>query len=58
MRSSIATHIIHGGNRAREFEMRLDGASYEEISRAGGGITSTVAATREADKETLLSEAQ
>lgn len=51
------THTVHGGNRAREFEMRLEGASYEEISRAGGGIISTVAATREADEETLLSEA-
>jgi imidazolonepropionase len=40
------THIVHGGNRAREFEMRLNGASYEEIARAGGGIVSTVAATR------------
>ena len=51
------THIVHGGNRAREFEMRLEGASYEDISRAGGGINSTVTATREADEETLLSEA-
>ena len=51
------THIVHGGNRAREFEMRLEGASYENISRAGGGIISTVMATREADEETLLAEA-
>ena len=51
------THIVHGGNRAREFEMRLEGASYEDISRAGGGIISTVTATREADEETLLTEA-
>ena len=51
------THIVHGGNRAREFEMRLEGVSYEDISRAGGGIISTVTATREADEETLLSEA-
>ena len=51
------THIVHGGNRAREFEMRLEGASYEDISRAGGGIISTVIATREADEETLLAEA-
>ena len=51
------THIVHGGNRAREFEMRLEGASYEDISRAGGGIISTVMATREADEETLLAEA-
>jgi imidazolonepropionase len=39
------THIIHGGNRGREFEMRLAGASYEEIARAGGGIVSSVKAT-------------
>ena len=51
------THIVHGGNRAREFEMRLEGASYEDISRAGGGIISTVTATRKADEETLLAEA-
>ena len=51
------THIVHGGDRAREFEMRLEGASYEDISRAGGGIISTVTATREADEETLLAEA-
>jgi len=51
------THIVHGGNRAREFEMRLEGASYEDISRAGGGIISTVTATREADEKTLLAEA-
>ena len=51
------THIVYRGNRAREFEMRLEGASYEDISRAGGGIISTVTATREADEETLLAEA-
>ena len=51
------THIVHGGNRSREFEMRLEGASYEDISRAGGGIISTVTATREADEQTLLAEA-
>ena len=51
------THIVHGGNRALEFEMRLEGASYEDISRAGGGIISTVTATRKADEETLLAEA-
>lgn len=39
------THIIHGGNRAREFEMRLNGATYEEVARAGGGIVSSVKAT-------------
>ncbi|XDZ66022.1 imidazolonepropionase [Alphaproteobacteria bacterium LSUCC0684] len=40
------THIVHGGNRATEFEMRLNGASYAEIARAGGGIVSTVRETR------------
>jgi imidazolonepropionase len=48
------THIVHGGNRAREFEMRLEGATYEEIARAGGGIVSTVGATRQADEADLL----
>ncbi|WP_050929599.1 imidazolonepropionase [Aestuariivita boseongensis] len=48
------THLVFGGNRAREFEMRLDGASYEEIARAGGGIVSTVSATRDASDEALL----
>ena len=48
------THIVHGGNRATEFEMRLNGASYEQIARAGGGINSTVTATRSADENTLL----
>lgn len=51
------THIVHGGNRAREFEMRLNGASYEEIARAGGGIVSTVAATRGASEADLLHSA-
>lgn len=51
------THLVHGGNRAREFEMRLEGASYEEIARAGGGIVSTVAATRAADEDSLLASA-
>jgi imidazolonepropionase len=51
------THIVHGGNRAREFEMRLEGASYEQIARAGGGIVSTVAATRSATKDDLLGSA-
>jgi imidazolonepropionase len=40
------THLVYGGNRAREMEMRLAGKSYAEIARAGGGIVSTVAATR------------
>ena len=51
------THIVHGGNRSREFEMRLTGASYEEIARAGGGIASTVAATRDATEDALLHSA-
>jgi imidazolonepropionase len=48
------THIVHGGNRATEFEMRLNGASYEEVARAGGGIVSTVTATHEASVEDLV----
>lgn len=48
------THLIHAGDRAREFEMRLDGASYEEIARAGGGIVSTMRATREASEDELV----
>src|SRR6185295_3363123 len=40
------THLVYAGNRAHEFELRLKGASYEEIARAGGGILSTVRATR------------
>ncbi|UOA15527.1 MULTISPECIES: imidazolonepropionase [Sulfitobacter] len=51
------THIVHGGDRAREFEMRLEGASYEEIARAGGGIVSTVTATRAASEADLLADA-
>ncbi|WP_159592656.1 imidazolonepropionase [Chelativorans xinjiangense] len=51
------THLIHGGDRAREFEMRLQGATYEEIARAGGGIVSTVAATRRMDEEALVAAA-
>lgn len=51
------THIVHGGNRAQEFEMRLEGASYEEIARAGGGIASTVSATRETREDELLAAA-
>ncbi|MEP2531714.1 imidazolonepropionase [Shimia sp.] len=51
------THIVHGGDRAVEFEMRLNGASYEEVARAGGGIVSTVKATRGASEDTLLSDA-
>lgn len=52
------THIVFGGDRAREFEMRLEGASYEEISRAGGGIVSSVRATRAADEAELLRAAR
>jgi imidazolonepropionase len=51
------THLVFGGDRAREFEMRLEGKSYEEIARAGGGIVSTVAATRAASKEELIESA-
>lgn len=52
------THLVYGGNRAKEFELRLKGASYEEIARAGGGILSTVNATREATPQQLQSAAQ
>ena len=51
------THLVHGGDRAGEFEMRLEGASYEAIARAGGGIRATVAATRAADDASLLASA-
>lgn len=51
------THLVHGGNRAREFEMRLEGATYEEIARAGGGILSTVGATRRASEDELVAGA-
>jgi len=51
------THIVHAGDRAVEFEMRLNGASYEDISRAGGGIVSTVNLTRAATEESLLESA-
>jgi len=51
------THIVHGGDRANEFALRLKGASYEEIARAGGGILSTVTATRAADARSLLQSA-
>ena len=51
------THLVYAGNRAREFEMRLEGASYEDIARAGGGIRSTVAATRAASDEELFNGA-
>ncbi|MFN3546149.1 MAG: imidazolonepropionase [Mesorhizobium sp.] len=48
------THLVFGGNRAREFEMRLQGATYEQIARAGGGIVSTVAATRALSQDALV----
>lgn len=51
------THIVHGGNRAHEFELRLAGATYEEIARAGGGIVSTVKATRADDEDALVNAA-
>jgi imidazolonepropionase len=51
------THLVYGGHRAAEFAMRLAGASYEDIARAGGGIVSSVKATREADEATLLEQA-
>src|SRR6266478_4467155 len=51
------THLVFGGNRAHEFELRLQGASYEEIARAGGGIVSTVAATRAASEAELVASA-
>lgn len=51
------THLVYAGNRAREFEQRLQGASYEEIAREGGGILSTVRATRGASEEALVSAA-
>jgi len=52
------THLVFGGNRAREFETRLRGATYEEIARAGGGILSTVAATRAASDTDLMDTAR
>lgn len=51
------THVVHAGHRAVEFELRLKGASYEEIARAGGGILSTVTATRAATEDDLLAKA-
>jgi imidazolonepropionase len=51
------THLVFGGSRAQEFEARLNGASYQEIARSGGGIVSTVLATRSATDETLLNDA-
>jgi imidazolonepropionase len=50
------THLVYAGNRAREFELRLNGAPYEEIARNGGGIAATVAATRAATEDALLAQ--
>ncbi|MEA3044391.1 MAG: imidazolonepropionase [Sphingomonadales bacterium] len=52
------THLVFAGNRAGEFEQRLEGATYEEIARAGGGIVSTVRATRAASLEALIAESR
>ena len=52
------THLVYGGNRAREFELRLKGATYEELQQAGGGILSTVNATRNASVKELLAAAK
>jgi imidazolonepropionase len=51
------THLVYGGDRAAEFELRLQGASYEDIARSGGGIRSTVAATRAASDDQLFASA-
>ncbi len=51
------THLVHGGNRAAEFEMRLNGASYEEIAKSGGGIVSTVRETVKLSVEDLIKSA-
>jgi len=50
------THLVFGGNRAHEFDLRLNGASYEEIARTGGGIASSVRATRAADEDALFAQ--
>jgi imidazolonepropionase len=50
------THLVYGGSRAHEFELRLQGATYEEIARQGGGIRSTVTATRKADENSLFKQ--
>ena len=52
------THLVYGGDRAGEFEQRLAGVSYEEIARAGGGILSTVRATRQASEDELVASAR
>src|SRR5258705_7749670 len=50
------THLVHAGNRANEFEMRLAGATYEEVARAGGGIVSSVKALRAASEDELVAQ--
>ena len=50
------THLVHAGDRANEFEMRLSGATYEEIARAGGGIVSSVRSLREASEDELVAQ--
>jgi len=52
------THLVYGGNRAGEFEQRLNGASYEDIAKAGGGIASTVRATRAATELELVAQSE
>lgn len=51
------SHVVFGGNRAVEFELRLNGATYAEVAKAGGGIVSTVTATRSASQDALLADA-
>ena len=51
------THLVHGGDRSHEFQLRLQGASYEDIAHAGGGIASTMRATREAGEDALVASA-
>lgn len=50
------THLVHAGNRAHEFELRLNGATYEEVARAGGGIVSSVRSLRAASEADLVSQ--
>ena len=52
------THLVYAGNRAHEFQLRLEGASYEEIAQSGGGILSTVKATRAASLEELIEQSR
>ncbi len=51
------THLVYGGNRSAEFEQRLEGVSYEDVARMGGGISATVRQTRATTKDALLAEA-